>query len=71
MSDKWYCVWCGKHRVKLPTREQQTISTKEWEPLCSSCARKRENLSCKGPFYGGLMPTTRPIQAELKEKTDE
>ena len=67
MRDKWYCSWCGKHRVELPTREQQTILTNEWKPLCSVCVRKRGSLSLKGPFYGGLMPTTRPIQAALEE----
>lgn len=66
MSESWFCVWCGKHRKKLPTREQKTISTGEWKPLCSTCLRKRENLALKPPFYGGLSPETRPIGEDEK-----
>ena len=64
-KETWYCKWCGKHRTKKPVREQKDIMNEEWNPLCSYCSRKRDNMF-NNPFNGIIAIEIRDIKTRAK-----
>lgn len=67
---QWYCRWCGKKRTKKPTKEQRSIVTEEWMPLCSYCERSRSNQANTNPFWGLIQIEIRDIQIVENDKDD-